>query len=338
MAQSSGEFKFLKGFFVGLFRSLSLLFTSLGIVVALLIGWFIPWVFTLHLGLLAYFPYLPKSEQRYLRVTGPWSGPYKKNWVPSHEIPRACKLALVAAEDTKFFIHHGVDFESIEKSYEYNQRKKKPKRGGSTITQQLVKNAFLSRNRSYVRKAREIVGAILLDATASKDLQLTWYFNIVEFGPKIYGLKDAAHFYFKKAPAALNTRDCAALVSILPSPNKWNKSLKAGQPSGFLAARMSTIQTRMKMIPTDDESLNVATATSRSTRGTAVGEQRTEKTGLTQEQSLQQLEIQAQQADDLDLPEGPIEGGEGREEKDEAPESGANSTSQEPRIPVPSDP
>jgi monofunctional biosynthetic peptidoglycan transglycosylase len=286
-----------------------MLFTLLGMLVAIAITWFIPWVFTLHLGFLAYFPYLPKSEERYLRVTGPLSGPYRKNWVPSADIPRACKLALVAAEDTKFFIHHGVDIESIEKSYEYNQRKKKAKRGGSTITQQLVKNAFLSRERSYLRKAREMVGAVLLDATSSKDLQLTWYFNIVEFGPKVYGIKDAAQFYFKKSHKALSNRECASLVAILPSPNRWNKSLKAGSPSGFLASRIGTIQARMKMIPTDEESKAVLSASRSRKQGGGATPAKPPAEGARNQPSpqLKDLELQAEQAEELDLPEAPVE-------------------------------
>ncbi|NBW82369.1 hypothetical protein EBR21_11505, partial [bacterium] len=230
------------------------------------------------------------------------------------EIPKSCKLALVAAEDTKFFIHHGIDFESLEKSYEYNQRRQKKKRGGSTITQQLVKNAFLSRERSYIRKAREIVGAVLLDATSSKDMQLNWYFNIVEFGPNVYGIKDAAQFYFKKAPAALTQRECASLVAILPSPNKWNKSLKAGAPSGFLAARVGTIVARMSMIPTEDDLIT-------SSRPVALKGDKKKMTkpsdaGISDkaelppppdtkglDENLQKAEIQAEKAEQLDLPE-----------------------------------
>lgn len=290
-----------RGIFVGIFRSVSMLFTTLGIVVAVGIAWFVPWVFTLHLGVLAYFPYLPKSEQRYLRITGPLSGPHRKNWTPSNSIPKVCKLALVAAEDTKFFIHHGVDLESIEKSYEYNQRKKKPKRGGSTITQQLVKNAFLSRDKSYVRKAREIVGAVLLDATSSKDLQLTWYFNIVEFGPKVYGIKDAAQFYFKKSPSGLTSRECASLVAILPSPNRWNRSLKAGAPSGFLASRIGTIQARMRMIPTDDDS-PLLTGFFKGPKSSRPSD---DQRGKSRQEQIKQLEIRAEQAEELDLPEDP---------------------------------
>ena len=281
-----------------------MLFTILGVVVSIGVAWFIPWVFTLHLGVLVYFPYQPKSEKRYLRITGPLAGSQRKNWVPSQDIPKACKLALVAAEDTKFFIHHGVDLESIEKSYEYNQRKKKPKRGGSTITQQLVKNAFLSREKSYVRKAREIVGAIMLDSIASKDMQLTWYFNVVEFGPKIYGIKDAAQYYFKKSHTNLSVRECSSLVAILPSPNRWNKSLKSRIPSNFLASRIETIQARMKMIPTDEDSAPLIASKPKQKPPKIPGEQTT-PTAATKNEKLKQLEIRAEQAEDLDLPEEP---------------------------------
>jgi monofunctional biosynthetic peptidoglycan transglycosylase len=323
---------------VGIFRSVSTLFTILGALVAVAVAWLVPWVFTFHLGTLAYFPYLPKSEQRYLRVTGPWSGPYKKNWVPSEDIPRACKIALVAAEDTKFFIHRGVDLESIEKSYEYNQRKKKPKRGGSTITQQLVKNAFLSRNKSYVRKAREILGAVILDATSSKDMQLTWYFNIVEFGPKIYGIKDASQFYFKKSHKALSTRECASLVAILPSPNRWNKSLKAGAPSGFLVSRIGTIQARMRMIPTDEESSPLVSA-NRNRKPNRGPTDTQESVSKSRQQQMKQLEIQAEQADELDLPEGPAEAeGQGEGEILAPPNQGLPEQPQSLEILTPSNP
>ena len=298
-----------------IFRPISLIFTLVGIMVTTATAWFVPWVFTFHLGVLVYFPYHPDGVQRFTRVTGPFAGSYKKNWIAGKDIPKACKLALVAAEDTKFFIHRGIDLESLEKSYEYNQRKKKAKRGGSTITQQLVKNAFLSRDRSYLRKAREIVGAVLLDAISSKDMQLNWYFNIVEFGPNIYGLKDAAQFYFRKTPSALSQRECASLVAILPSPNKWNKSIKSGSPSGFLTARVRTILARMKVIPTINQAIE-------GSGPIAANNKKKTNTGLTDgglpnstvpqppldglgvpTQSLEQAELQAEKAEQLTLPE-----------------------------------
>lgn len=232
-------------------RLMANLFSGIGLMVFGLIGlfivWFIPWVFVLHLGVLAYFPYEPDGSSRYLRVAGPLWNPISNEWVPSENIPKSCKNALVAAEDARFYEHFGIDVDSLEKNYDRNKVRKKVK-GGSTITQQLVKNAFLSRDRSYVRKAREIVGAVLLDATMSKDKQLTWYFNLVEFGPNLYGLDSAAEHYFKKEPHKLNTRECVSLVAILPSPKKWNKSLETKRPTAFFNRRVSVIERRMRIM------------------------------------------------------------------------------------------
>lgn len=213
-----------------------------------LFAWFFPWVFALPLGILIYFPYEPDATSRYMRVTGPLTTPFAEEWVHSESIPKSCKTALVAAEDTLFFDHHGVDFDSLEKSYELNQKKKKIKRGGSTITQQLVKNAFLSRDKTYLRKAREVAGAFILDAFVSKDSQLTWYFNIVEFGPRVYGLEQAAGHYFKKHAGALTPAECISLVAILPAPNKWNASLAKKSPTSFFKRRYSVILARMQVM------------------------------------------------------------------------------------------
>ena len=141
--------------------------------------------------------------------------------------------------------------ESLLQSQKNMRKKNKSVKGGSTITQQLVKNAFLSRSRSYLRKARELTGALLLDATMSKDSQLTWYFNIVEFGPSVYGISAASHFYFKKNPADLSALQCAELVGILPSPIKWGKSLVNGRPSAFLTKRSQILLKRARLIERD---------------------------------------------------------------------------------------
>jgi monofunctional glycosyltransferase len=193
--------------------------------------WFFPWIFN-----------------RFTRATGPLIRAWSNEWVPSDHIPKACKLALVASEDTKFYMHHGIDFESLEQSYATNKRRKKIARGGSTITQQLVKNAFLNREKSYLRKARELAGAVLLDATLSKDNQLTWYFNLVEFGPRLYGIQAAARHYFDKEVVKLSKDECVSLVAVLPAPNKWNKSLERGHPTGFFASRTNTISLRMAIL------------------------------------------------------------------------------------------
>ena len=221
-----------------------------GFVVVPLV-WFVPWVLTLNLGILAYFPYEPNGQERYLRIVGPALSAIsfsKKNWLTKEEIPDSCKRALVASEDAKFFFHGGVDFESVQQNLERNEKLGKTARGGSTITQQLVKNAFLSRERNYLRKAREIVGALLVDFTLSKEDQLAWYFNIVEFGPNLYGLQEAAKFYFKQKAHSLSKQQCVKLVAILPSPNKWNASLVKGRQTAFFSKRVKTISARMSQV------------------------------------------------------------------------------------------
>jgi len=201
-------------------------------------------VATLPLGILVYFPYDAGGQNRYPRLTGPLVQSMTRNWTPENDIPEFCKKALVASEDDRFFSHNGIDVEELKKLTHQELSGKKNKRGGSTITQQLVKNAFLSRNRSYIRKAREIVGAVILDRILSKQSQLTWYWNIVEFGPKIYGIEGAAQHYFKKNPAQLTATECASLVAILPSPNKWNVSLETKTPTAFFLERRSVILQR----------------------------------------------------------------------------------------------
>ncbi|BBH52013.1 biosynthetic peptidoglycan transglycosylase [Fluviispira sanaruensis] len=204
--------------------------------------WFIPWVFLLYSGLLIYFPYESDGKSRYIRITGPVVSVFSpQSWSSYNEIPKTCKAALIAAEDNRFYQHKGVDFESLKMSFITNQKIGKKKRGGSTITQQLVKNAFLSRKKSYLRKSREIMGAFILDGIMLKDQQLEWYFNVVEFGPKIYGLENAAQKYFNTEAKRLTPSQCIALVAIIPSPKKWNQSLVTQKPTSFFVQRYKKI-------------------------------------------------------------------------------------------------
>jgi monofunctional biosynthetic peptidoglycan transglycosylase len=217
-------------------------------LIALVILWFVPWVFVYHAGLVVYFPYEPRSTERYMRATGPllsWLG-LDDDWVS--DIPRSCRTALVAAEDMNFYDHWGVDIDSIQKAMKRNERRGRIRWGASTITQQLVKNVFLSRKRSYIRKAREVVGAALLDLILNKDSQIKWYFNVVEFGPRTYGLGAAARRYFKKSASKLTPAQCVALVSVLPDPNRTYTSLTGSVP-GYVQARRDRIWRAMGRIP-----------------------------------------------------------------------------------------
>ncbi len=203
--------------------------------------WFVPWVGVLKLGAVIYRPYEADGVTRYWAVAGPWF----KTWTPENQIPKACTRALVASEDMNFWDHWGIDPENIKRAMERNERKGKIRYGASTITQQLVKNLFLARDKSYLRKSREILGALLLDPIMSKRDQLTWYFNVVEFGPKIYGIQAAAKAYFGKKPQNLNAHECATLVTALPSPVRSFKAVRAGLTSAWFESRRSRILERI---------------------------------------------------------------------------------------------
>lgn len=205
--------------------------------------WFIPWVWSFYFGFIVYFPYEPSGQERFVRATGPLIHWFDQDhaWVGKKQIPKACARALVAAEDAHFYEHYGIDLESIEQAFEKNEKRGTKKWGASTITQQLVKNAFLSRKRSYVRKTREIIGALILDVIMSKENQIVWYFNIVEFGPSVYGLSEAARYYYGKAARDLSMAECVSLVSLLPSPNRTGRLLKQGTSSPAHARRSAHI-------------------------------------------------------------------------------------------------
>jgi len=211
------------------------------VVFALGVAWFVPWSFVLHLGVLVYFPYRPDGRTRYVRVTGPVAARLGAEWTPRAEIPQAMVAAVIAAEDVRFHQHYGIDWEAVRLSMKANERAGQTRYGGSTITQQLVKNAFLSRTRSYLRKAREAAGALLLDRIMAKDTQLLWYLNVIEFGPDVYGIQRAARHYFRKSARDLTPAECIELAVIIPSPNRWNCSIVTGRCTLFFQKRYSSL-------------------------------------------------------------------------------------------------
>jgi len=149
-------------------------------------------------------------------------GPRNPRWTPYGAIPTALKKAVVAAEDAHFYTHEGVDYEAIREAIKADWRKGKFVRGGSTITQQLAKNLFLTRERTLIRKAKELVLARRMDDALSKSRILELYLNVVELGPMVYGVGHASQYYFGKHPSALTVRECAFLASMLPGPKVYN--------------------------------------------------------------------------------------------------------------------
>lgn len=149
-------------------------------------------------------------------------GPRNPRWTPYGAIPAAMKKAVVASEDANFYSHEGVDYEAIREAIKADWRKGKFVHGGSTITQQLAKNLFLTREKTLIRKVKEFVLARRLDDALSKPRILELYLNVVELGPMVYGIGHAAQYYFGKPPSALTVRECSFLASMLPGPKVYN--------------------------------------------------------------------------------------------------------------------
>lgn len=196
---------------------------------------------------------------------------WRQQWVPYAQISANLKRAVIASEDASFSLHDGVDMAALEKAWEKNalaaqraeQRaeqsarrlEKLPARqalpppalkapkiiGGSTITQQLAKNLFLSGERTLLRKGQELVLTLLLEALLSKQRILEIYLNNVEWGEGVFGAEAAAQHYFRKPASQLSVTEAARLAVMLPRPKYFETRLK----SGYLASRANTIAARM---------------------------------------------------------------------------------------------
>lgn len=144
-----------------------------------------------------------------------------KDWVSYDKISPNLPLAVVAAEDQKFVDHLGFDFESMKKAFKGNQKGRKIK-GGSTISQQVAKNAFLWPGRTYLRKGLEAYFTVLIELFWSKKRIMTVYLNIIEMGNGVYGAEAASQYYWKKSAANLSREQAAGIAGILPNPRKWS--------------------------------------------------------------------------------------------------------------------
>jgi monofunctional biosynthetic peptidoglycan transglycosylase len=165
-------------------------------------------------------------------------------WVPYNRISLAAKRAVVAAEDSAFTQHDGVDWNAIEQAIKANAAKGKIKRGGSTITMQLAKNLYLSADRSYLRKGAELGITGLIELTLEKRRILEIYLNVAEWGVGIFGIEAAARHYYGVSAAALNEEQAAWLASILPAPKRADRRRDAP----WIAQKAQVIQRRMQQV------------------------------------------------------------------------------------------
>ena len=144
----------------------------------------------------------------------------RHRWVAYDKISIHLKRAIVAAEDGKFLDHEGFDVEGIEAAVKKNLKKGRLVAGGSTISQQLAKNLFLSGERSFLRKGQEAVITLMIESTWSKRRILEVYLNVIEWGNGIYGAEAAARRYYRKPAASLSRDQAAKLAAMVPNP-RW---------------------------------------------------------------------------------------------------------------------
>lgn len=165
----------------------------------------------------------------------------RQQWVPYKRISNNLKRAVIASEDDGFVEHEGVDWEALQKAYEKNQMKGKVVSGGSTITQQLAKNLFLSGQRSYLRKGQELIITYMLEACMDKQRILEIYLNVVEWGIGVFGAEAASQHYYGVSAAALTPAQAARLAVMLPKPRYFDKNTG----SAYLQRRTELILKRM---------------------------------------------------------------------------------------------
>lgn len=180
--------------------------------------------------------------------TGPKTylvGPKTQHWVPIKTVSRHVLNAIVVSEDARFYEHAGLDWQEISNSIAINMEHGRYARGASTITQQVVKMAFLNPQKSLLRKSREAIGATCLEWFLDKDQILEWYINLVEFGDGVFGIDAAARHYFQTTPELLTIQDGAHLALVIPSPNGWSKGLRQRKLTEFGRQRYANIIDQM---------------------------------------------------------------------------------------------
>jgi hypothetical protein len=145
------------------------------------------------------------------------------NYTPLDQISPYLRKSVLTTEDPSFFSHRGFINEAFKQSILKNIKTKKFSRGASTISMQLIKNVFLTREKTLSRKLEEILLVYILEnnRVVSKERMLEVYFNIIEWGPNVYGIGEASHFYFQKSPSALSLDECLFLATIIPKPRKF---------------------------------------------------------------------------------------------------------------------
>ena len=165
----------------------------------------------------------------------------KMTWVNLKGISEHLIHAAIIAEDDTFYLHKGIDWQQMRIAVKINLQKRRFAYGGSTITQQVARNLYLSPSKNPLRKIKEMIIARMLESKLGKKRILEIYLNIAEWGKGIFGAEAASQAYFNKPASDLNPEEAAALVSVLPSPRRWNPAM----PTRYIERRKRNILGRM---------------------------------------------------------------------------------------------
>ncbi len=193
-------------------------------------------------GLLLIWKTQPINNSMFMLSHRLMGGDVSQTWVEYDAIAKSAKQAAIVSEDSTFSQHNGFDMKGIKAAQKKNEATGKMSAGGSTITQQLAKNLFLTSHRSYTRKAEEAILTIMIETLWDKQRILTAYLNVAEFGKGIYGVEAAAQYYFDKSAANLNRDQSALLIAMLTNP----KYYESHQSDKRLRNKQRIIKKRMK--------------------------------------------------------------------------------------------
>lgn len=222
-------------------------------IVFKLLFWMLVWVVLYQLWVLAHIVWWIRHDpdttafmQARLAVMQDTQSTAKlqQRWVPYARISRHLKRAVVAAEDSRFTEHHGFDWQGIEQAFEKNLKKGRIVAGGSTISQQLAKNLFLSGHRTPWRKAEEVMITFMLEQLMSKRRILEIYLNVIEWGEGVFGAEAAARHYFHTSAAGLGPAEAARLAAMIPNPRFYD----AHRQTRYLSRHAATIQARLRLV------------------------------------------------------------------------------------------
>ncbi|MFZ2971676.1 MAG: monofunctional biosynthetic peptidoglycan transglycosylase [Ferribacterium limneticum] len=211
-----------------------------------LLGLFLIWQLWL-LGWVLFWGWINPGETRFMEIRlaeirqkAP-DARLKKQWVPYERISIHLKRAIISAEDAKFVDHEGFDWEGMQKAIEKNQKRGRFAAGGSTISQQLAKNLFLTPTKSYFRKAEEAIITLMLENLWSKRRILEVYLNVIEWGNGVFGAEAAARHYYNASAAQLGPEQAARLAGMVPNPRFYDRNRNApglGRKAAIILGRM----------------------------------------------------------------------------------------------------